>query len=210
MSQIKLNLGCGNQIARGWINVDYSLGGMLAKIPLFFTLNKRFKFFNLSWSSEILIHDLTKTFPWSNETVDEIYSSHTLEHLNKNQGRHFLKECHRVLKKDGIIRIVVPDLNSFVHSYLNGEILAEDFIEKLRVLNDNSQKSYFKNKLAVFTQSLHSHKCMYDTQGLMRITSSIGFACQSKKPFESDISDIKTIELEDRTIEAVIVEGKKG
>jgi predicted SAM-dependent methyltransferase len=99
MQAIKLNLGCGNQLPDSWINVDYSLGAMLAKYPLFSVFNSQLKIFNLSWNSDIFLHDLRKKFPWSNEEVDIIYSSHTLETLNKYQGLHFLKECHRVLKK---------------------------------------------------------------------------------------------------------------
>ena len=50
---------------------------------------------------------------------------------------------------------------------------------------------------------------MYDQASLIRIMSNIGFKCQIKKPFESEIDDIKIIELPDRTEAAVIVEGKK-
>jgi predicted SAM-dependent methyltransferase len=207
MQSIKLNLGCGNQLPDSWINVDYSLGAMLAKYPLFSVFNSKLKIFNLSWHSDIFIHDLRKKFPWSNEEVDIIYSSHTLEHLNKHQGLHFLKECHRVLKKDGILRIVVPDLKAFVSAYIEGDILAEDFVEKLGVLYEEGQNSTLKSKLAVFIR--FPHQCMYDTESLIRIMSNVGFECREKQPFESEIPDIKNIELPDRTIAAVIVEGKK-
>jgi len=30
---MKLNLGCGNQVVEGWVNVDYALGARFAKIP---------------------------------------------------------------------------------------------------------------------------------------------------------------------------------
>ena len=97
-------------------------------------LNKNLKLFDLEWDENIFIHDLTMKFPWERETVDIIYSSHTLEHFDKEQGEQFLSECYRVLKKNGIIRIVVPDLKGFVEHYLKGEILAEDFIKNLYVL----------------------------------------------------------------------------
>jgi translation initiation factor 1 (eIF-1/SUI1) len=31
---LKLHLGCGTNVVEGWINIDYSLGAHLAKIPL--------------------------------------------------------------------------------------------------------------------------------------------------------------------------------
>lgn len=207
MEKIRLNLGCGNQVVNGWLNVDYSVGARFAKIPLFTLLNKKLNFFNLDWDENILLHDLTKKFPWSEESVDQIYSSHTLEHLDKNQGHAFLSECYRVLKKEGIIRIVVPDLRAFVDYYVRGELLAENFVKNLGVLYEEKGDTVLKRKLAPLIR--FPHKCMYDTERLLEIMSGIGFECQSREPFESEISDIKNIELPDRTVEAVIIEGKK-
>jgi predicted SAM-dependent methyltransferase len=207
MEKIKLNLGCGNQFANGWVNVDYSVGARLAKIPFFSSINKKVKLFNLDWNDDIFLCDLTKKFPWSDESVDEIYSSHTLEHLDKQQGYDFLSECYRVLKKQGVIRIVVPDLRAFVEHYIKGELLAENFVENLFVLYEEKGDSFLKRKLAPFIR--FPHKCMYDTDRLLYIMSEIGFHCQSQDPFVSKISDINNIELPDRTVEAVIVEGHK-
>ena len=53
--------------------------------------------FNLDWSDTIYLHDLTKTFPWPDASIDVVYSSHTLEHLSKEDGHRFLAECHRVI-----------------------------------------------------------------------------------------------------------------
>lgn len=204
---IKLNLGCGDQIVEDWINVDYSLGARLAKIPFFKAINGKVGFFNLDWDERIFLHDLTKRFPWDDQSVDEVYSSHTLEHLSKAEGRDFLRECHRVLKKNSVLRIVVPDLKSFVDSYLNAEMSADDFVQNLGVLYGTRNQSNLKQKLAPFYQ--FPHKCMYDTPTLVRIMTEIGFEATAKKPFQSDITSITTIERDDRTRSAVIVEGRK-
>jgi len=207
MQHLRLNLGCGNQTPDNWINVDYALGSQLAKIPLFSLVNSQLKIFNLTWEENIFIHDLRKIFPWSDNEIDCIYSSHTLEHLSKDQGHYFLQECHRVLKQDGIIRIVVPDLKEFVECYTRGEMLAEDFVKKLGAWQESNHQSSLKK---IFQRFLSfPHQCMYDQASLMRIMSNIGFKCQIKNPFESEIDDIKIIELPDRTESAVIVEGKK-
>jgi predicted SAM-dependent methyltransferase len=39
-----------------------------------------------------------------------------------------------VLRKDGIIRILVPDLRLIVTEYLANRVYAEDFVEELGVL----------------------------------------------------------------------------
>ncbi len=119
---MKLNLGCGGMVADGWINVDYALGARLMKFPLFAVVNRRVRLFNMDWDRRVFIHDLRKTFPWDTESVDAIYTSHTLEHLSKEDGRKFLDECFRVLKPGGLIRIVVPDLKVIISAY-NGETL---------------------------------------------------------------------------------------
>ena len=50
---------------------------------------------------------------------------------------------------------------------------------------------------------------MYDTPRLLAILRDVGFDAVSRSPLESDISDIGIVELEDRTLNAVVVEGRK-
>lgn len=203
---MKLNLGCGSRVPDGWINVDYALGARLAKAPIFRVMNRRLGLFNLDWNERIHIHNLTKKFPWADSSIDVVYSSHTLEHFTKEDGRMFLAECHRVLRKNGIIRIVVPDLRYIVDEYIAGRIKADDFVERLDVLYGNSM-SALKNRLSPFIQ--FPHKCMYDSSRLLKILKETGFDASNRAPFDSDIDDIRMVELEGRTENAVIVEGSK-
>lgn len=204
---LKLNLGCGSHIPDGWVNVDYALGAWIAKLPVISTINKQFKLVNFDWSEKILLHDLRKKFPWEDNSVDVIYSSHTLEHLSRSEGLHFLKECYRVLKPNGIIRIIVPDLMVIIQKYIEGKIAADRVLDELYVGYDSPNDGAIKQKLAPFIR--FPHKCMYDTPALLRVMSEIGFDVASKQAFESDIEDVKAIERSNRTDEAVIVEGRK-
>lgn len=203
---MKLNLGCGSQVPDGWINVDYALGARFAKLPFFRILNKKIKIFNMDWNQNIFIHNLIKPLPWDNDSVDVIYISHTLEHFSKDDGCYLLDQCQRVLKKGGFIRIVVPDLKYIIEKYSTGKLRANDFIKELGI-NNSKDRTSIKNKIASLFQ--FQHKCMYDTQTLVEVLKEIGFLSQSKQPFDSDIMDIKTVELENRTKNAVIVEGRK-
>jgi predicted SAM-dependent methyltransferase len=203
---MKYNLGCGGHLPDGWVNVDYALGARLSKVPVFKFINKKLGFFNIDWNEEIYIHDLTKKFPWETGSADVVYSSHTLEHMSKNDGIFFLKESFRLLRKGGVIRIVVPDLKHIITEYSSGNIDADDFIIELDVLYTESD-SYLKNKLSPFFQ--YPHKCMYDTKTMLRILSEIGFTAKSCEPFISNIEDIANIENKERAINAVIVEGIK-
>ena len=203
---MKLNLGCGPQVVAGWCNVDYALGARLFKIPLFTAINKKLNLFNLDWHPDIYLHDLTKKFPWPDASVEVVYSSHTLEHLSKAEGRQFLQECLRVLKPNGIIRIVVPDLRHDVNEYLEGRTQADDFIENLGVLYGSGGQG-LKKLLNVYIQ--FPHKCMYDNERMVEILTELGFAAAVRAPFESEIEDIRAVELADRTGHSVIVEGRK-
>jgi SAM-dependent methyltransferase len=203
---MKLNLGCGAIVPEGWINVDYSLGARLAKVPFFSILNRRIKLFNVDWDKRIFIYDLRKKFPWKDETATVVYSSHMLEHLTKEEGRTFIGECHRILRKGGIIRTVVPDLAHEIRKYLQGILRADDFVESLGVLYGNS-RSRIKNRLAPFYQ--FPHKCTYDILTLLSIMREIGFDGKARGAFDSDIEDIEKIESKERVENAVIVEGRK-
>jgi hypothetical protein len=197
-------LGCGDRTPKQWLNVDYSLGSRLSKIPLFGLLNRYLHLFDIYWNSDIVTHDLRRRFPWKDQEIDIIYSSHTLEHLSREEGFHFLKECHRVLKKSGIIRIVVPDLRSLVDDYISGTTRADNFVESLGVLKESG----LKGLLAPFNHV--PHKCMYDAETLLFIMREIGFTCEKSQSFCSRIGDIDQVELQHRTENAVIVEGEKA
>ena len=56
--------------------------------------------------------------PYEDETVDEIYSSHALEHIGKYEVVHNLKEWWRVLKWYGRLTIEVPDLEWVCKNWL--------------------------------------------------------------------------------------------
>ena len=203
---MKVNLGCGSQVPDGWVNVDYALGARFMKIPFFRAFNRKVRLFNLDWNEKTYLHDLTKKFPWADSSIDIVYSSHTLEHFSKEDGRKFLAECHRVIRRNGIIRIVVPDLRHNVIEYTEGRIYADDFVEKLGVLYGNSN-NVLKKRLSPFFQ--FPHKCMYDNSRLIEILSEIGVEASTRVAFDSDIKEIRLVELESRTENAVIVEGRK-
>lgn len=60
-----------------------------------------------------------RSLPFENDSVDEIYASHVLEHLGyQMDARNALAEWHRVLVPGGLVRIAVPDLVAACTWYL--------------------------------------------------------------------------------------------
>jgi hypothetical protein len=62
--------------------------------------------------------DVTGPLPFADCTFEAIYHSHLLEHLRRELALPFLRECHRVLRPGGVLRIAVPDLEAIVRLYL--------------------------------------------------------------------------------------------
>jgi predicted SAM-dependent methyltransferase len=103
-----LNLGCGSRYHPDWINID------IVPSPPY-----------------VRGYDLRKGIPLDNTSVDVVYHSNILEHLKKDTALSFLKECHRVLKPGGTIRIATPDL----------ERLCKDYLEELAKAAEGNPKS---------------------------------------------------------------------
>ncbi len=67
-------------------------------------------------------YDCRKKIPFRNNTVSRIRAEHFFEHINNNdEALQFLKECNRVLKKDAVLRIIVPDVSKFIYAYFSNK-----------------------------------------------------------------------------------------
>ena len=71
-----------------------------------------------SIGENIVVHDLSKGIPAADSSVDAVYHSHMLEHLDREVAEGFMREVRRVLRPGGIQRISVPDLEGYVRAYL--------------------------------------------------------------------------------------------
>jgi len=90
-----LNLGCGNRFHPDWVNVDFA-----------------------ARDDSVLSHDLRRGIPFPDEQFEVVYHSHLLEHFSRPFALSFLGETYRVLKRGGITRIAVPDLERVARTYL--------------------------------------------------------------------------------------------
>jgi SAM-dependent methyltransferase len=89
---VKLNLGCGQNMREGFVNID--------KHPTF---------------APDMLWDLEQTpYPFEANSVNEIAATHVLEHLGQSTDVFLaiIKEWHRILVPGGIIDITVPCFRS--------------------------------------------------------------------------------------------------
>jgi glycosyltransferase involved in cell wall biosynthesis len=97
--------------------------------------------------------------------VNLIAASHFLEHITREEGLEFLKECIRVLKSDGVIRIAVPNARVLAKYYLKGKIRSLDNAE-IKTMDDIS---------AFIHMLIGGHKTVYDEDSLINTMTLAGF-----------------------------------
>jgi predicted SAM-dependent methyltransferase len=201
-----LNLACGPRTDATWNNLDFSPYARLRRHPLLVNglravgLLSRARCERLrAIDPEIVCWNLTRGIPFDDRTFDAVYHSHFLEHLDRAAALRFLGECWRVLKPGGILRIVLPDLETLVRLYSsalsdldrNGEsptlalaherAIAEIFDQMVRTRSSGTeeQKPWVRRiEQRIRGNSLatgENHRWMYDGHSLGRILARLGF-----------------------------------
>lgn len=229
MTYDKLHLGCGLTTPDGWVNLDGSWNAWFAKHPRLRGVIRRFHLLpasqlDIPWSPDILIHDVRKGLPFADNSMRAIYGAHFLEHLYRNEADALLRECYRILKPRGIVRMVVPDLESILGEYGGetpfGELSAQrqdlppaEIVNQRLLLRDpeapNGSLPYrLYNALNDFT----THKWMYDGAALEYHFAQAGFVdVGTRKYLDSGIKEIAEVEEASRVVNGagVCVEGYK-
>lgn len=91
----KLQIGAGPNTLEGWLSTDIAPA-----------------------RAGVIYLDATKVFPFADSSFDYVYSEHMIEHVSRQEGLFMLKECRRVLKPGGLLRITTPDLAVLLKLYV--------------------------------------------------------------------------------------------
>lgn len=134
---MKFNIGCGNRdFGKDWVHIDGEN-------------------YNHVESDDI---SLTS---YENDCADLIYSSHFLEYFDNDELKTMLFSWKRVLKKNGILRVAVPDFEVCARLYSDGIYPLENFLGPL----------YGKMKMK---KSFIYHKTTFDFIKLKKILKDLG------------------------------------
>jgi len=142
LKEINLNLGCWHRYIPGWVHID------LCDLP------------HIDYKSSI---DNLSMF--ADDTVDLIYSSHSLEYFDQEQIPRVLTEWRRVLKRGGILRLAVPDFDALIKLYATtGEIdsILGPLYGRMEIETKNGEKKIY-------------HKTAFTFDSLKRVLQGNGF-----------------------------------
>jgi SAM-dependent methyltransferase len=124
---MKLNLCCGANCFPGWINIDKTDVEQdylrhLREAPDGFVWPEPQRelaaWVKAGKELDFMRHDVRRMVPCANDSVDAIYIGQAIEHFNRRtEAPALLRECLRVLKPGGAIRLTTPDLDKLVSDY---------------------------------------------------------------------------------------------
>jgi len=133
-----INLCCGGiRSDPPWINVEYD---------------------GVTHGNYVQLDITSDNWPWENESIDGILCSHVFEHFTVPALQKILRECYRILKVGGVLRIAVPNATYFrsVYDIDNKESVGELFGEVERI--NGPQRSFmgfalfYDEHLQLFTE----------------------------------------------------------
>jgi predicted SAM-dependent methyltransferase len=173
----KLQLGAGGYHPDGWLNTDIEPG-----------------------EDEAFL-DATKPFPMPDAGFSYIFSEHVFEHLTYEDGLAMLRECRRILKPGGRMRLATPNLLKLVALFQDAR---SD--EARRYVQDKIKVQDWPNEPApeCFILNLElrnfGHKFVYDPATLRGSLERAGFGdVREYRPGESDDPALRGLERRHKT-----------
>lgn len=183
----------------------------IQKTPLLGTLLR--KKLNTSFPSNVLYGDIIKGLPFDESSCDGLYCSHTLEHLSLQDLRKALLNSFSILKKGGIFRCIVSDLEHAARLYIT-ELDKGITSASLNFMNSTllgvKKQPKGVNGFASSFLGNSNHLWMWDFTSLSEELKDVGFS-QIKVCSFNDSKDemFKHVESRDRFKNAVAIECQK-
>lgn len=189
----KLHIGGGWRRLDGWLNTDLEL------IP------------------DVMRMDATQRFPFRDGTFQYVYAEHMIEHVPYQKGVYMLQECHRVMRKGGVIRVITPNLAAILGLY-SGDLCADQQKYLLWFCQTFVPQEWPPNAASAINAMfrLWGHQFIYDEETLADTMRAAGFSSVTRWPLGgSDHPELQNLGNEQRypegllNFESVALEGRK-
>lgn len=186
-----VNLGAGDGGKPGWVNVDISDGPGVN-----------------------CIYDVRKKFPFPDNSVKGIFCEHVFEHIDyTEEAPFFLSEAYRSLKKGGVLRIIVPDIEKYLHGYCEA---GWETLQKIRRLGEGNTDPYIHYRyhtkmelINVLFRQGHEHKYAYDFATLEFLLYRYGFSEVHQQEFGMSVMEGLALDRISRASESLYVDAVK-
>jgi len=212
---VRINVGCGQKPTAGWKNFDNSPSVWLARIPLLPGLLRlarlldgpQAEFIEFAKENRIQYADATRPFAFASASVDVVYSSHMIEHLDRHDVDKFIAETYRLLRPGGVIRLAVPDIRRHVASYEEHDD-ADKFMEATHLSVPRPRT--VAQRLRLYSVGFRHHQWMYDGKSLSALLARHGFVDAMAVPAGvTRITSPEPLDLHERQGDSVYVEATK-
>lgn len=189
----KLHIGGGWRRLAGWLNTDLEL------IP------------------DVMRMDATQRFPFRDGTFQYAYAEHMIEHVAYEKGIYMLRECHRVMRKGGVIRVITPDLAAILGLY-SSDLCADQQEYLLWFCQTFVPRECPPNAASAINAMfrLWGHQFIYDEETLANTMRAAGFSSVTRWLIgDSNHPDLRDLGNEQRypegllNFESVTLEGRK-
>ena len=206
----RLHLGCGADVVPGWVNIDKSPSVLLSRAP---SLRRALGRGGLLTPEQArgfppgaVRADVSKRIPSADASADFAYSSHMIEHLSRWQALAFFRECRRVLRPGGVLRLATPDLEVMIRDYSDNSspLLAEQPTRADAFCAEYAAYSDPPSVVRRLTKKWlggDSHQWLYDAESLTFLLKESGFAEVIRCSYrEGKVPDLDLVEHRERSL----------
>lgn len=204
--EIWLNVGSGAQAVKDFVNLDSSI--FLTLMPLYPLLRFLLRpghteiieqFRDATSHAPFLRHDCRKPLKFPDQSVDHILCSHFLEHIYPSEVDGVISDFHRVLKTNGTLHVIVPNLADIIDTYIERRALDEasdaaDVLIQSTILSHDKPPTLKYRVLELLGYEGLQHRWMYDQASMARRLTNAGFCL-----LEMNESPSSAVRLDDGT-----------
>jgi predicted SAM-dependent methyltransferase len=209
MNQGYVQFGCGVCAPDDWQNFDAGPAFWLqSRMPFFTPLLKKKGF--PEYPKNIRYGDVIKGLPVPAQSAEVVYCSHVLEHMSLDELRVALRNVFSYLRPGGTFRLVVPDLEQLIKTYLAdpGAGAASRFMQDSYLGEKNITRGLNAMPTALFGRA--RHLWMWDYKGMAEELAAAGFTSIRRAQFgDSSDSHFQNVESEGRWTDCLGIECKR-